>query len=66
MPREKKDHVVIATAPDGDRVVLGTMRRSEALELVDEINATGGFSADMPIFGPAGMWQSFKDAKSRG
>jgi hypothetical protein len=64
MPRENKSEIVVATAPDGEIIAYGTMTRSQAQVLVDEINAHDGWQAVTPIFGSAGMWPSSYEAKS--
>lgn len=64
MPTESKDQVVVATAPDGEIIAYGPMRRSEALVLVSEIESHEGWRAVMPLFGSAQMWPSSFEAKT--
>jgi hypothetical protein len=63
MAYERKDRVVVATAPDGEVIAFGKMGYGAALDLVREINKHAGWQAIVPMFGSAGLWPSALEAK---
>jgi hypothetical protein len=61
---ERKDRVVVATAPDGEVIAFGKMGRTEAHNLIREIERHPGWAAISPIFGSKAMWPSTLEAKT--